>query len=141
MAQVPSSANDRNAIRKIQRDFAKAWNQGDPNAMAANWAGDGDMINPFGREVRGQAGVEKLFAEERHTFAQGSYIAVDVKSIRFFNPDVAMVDCAFEVTGAHAPDGRELPPLKGLYANVLTRKQGKWQVAACRVMVPAPAPA
>jgi uncharacterized protein (TIGR02246 family) len=141
MAQAKSNANEKQAIRKQQRGFAAAWNKDNVGAMAAFWAEDGDIINPFGRVAKGRAEVEKLFAEEHSTFAKGSQLKVDINSIRFIKPDVAVVDCAWEASGMAAANGSELPPLKGLYAAVVVKRRGKWEIAAFRPWVPVSPPA
>lgn len=140
MAQIKGSAKDRQAIRKVQNDFAAAWNQADTKAMAGLWAENGDLINPFGREAKGRKAIEKLFAEERSTLAKDTNFAVRVRAVRFLKPDVVVVDCAWEVAGIHGADGSELPPLKGLYTAVMSKKQGQWQIAASRPMVPVAPP-
>lgn len=141
MPQAKSNANERQAIRKQQRGFVAAWNKDKVGAMAGFWAEDGDLINPFGRVASGRAEVEKVFAEEHSTFAKGSQFKLDVNSIRFIKPDVAVVDCAWEASGMSAANGSDLPPLKGLYAAVMVKRRGKWEITACRAMVPESAPA
>lgn len=141
MAQAKSDAGERHLIRKQQRGFAAAWNKDKAGAMAALWAEEGDLINPFGRVAKGRPEVEKLFTEEHDTFAKGSNFAIRVDSIRFIKPDVALVDCAWEAAGMAAETGNEVPPLRGLYAAVMVRRRGKWEITAFRAMVPQSPPA
>lgn len=61
-------------------------------------------------------------------------------SVRFLKPDVAVVDGAWETTGAHTSSGKELPTLKGFYTLVLVKKKGRWLVASSRTMVPVSPP-
>ncbi len=141
MRKTKGSAKDREAIRKLHADFGAAWDRDDARGMAACWAADGDLVNPFGRVAKGRRAVEQLLAEEHSGFAKGTHMANKVDAIRFLGPGVAVVDVSWLVTGAHAADGTELEPLKGSYAAVMCKKKGLWAVAASRVMIPASTPA
>ncbi len=141
MQKTKGSAKDREAIRKLHADFAAAWGRDDARGMAACWAADGDLINPFGRVAKGRRAIERLLAEEHSGFAKGTHMANKVDAIRFLEPGVAVVDVSWLVTGAHAADGAELEPLKGTYAAVMCKSKGRWEVSASRVLIPTPAPA
>ncbi len=141
MGKTTGSAKDREAIRKLHADFAAAWERDDAEGMAACWAADGDLVNPFGRVAKGRRAVEQLFAEERSGFVKSAQFASRVEAIRFLKPDVAIVDVFWLITGAHAADGTELEPLKGTYAAVTCKSKGRWGVSACRGRIPTRAPA
>ena len=51
-------------VRAVEDAFVAAWNKHDTKALAAGWAPDGDLINPFGRWAKGRAEVEKLLGEQ-----------------------------------------------------------------------------
>ncbi len=128
------------AIRKPVADFAAAWNADDARAMAMMWTDDGDLVQPGGRMTRGRSEIEKRLAEEHSFFYKGSQFTSTVDSIRFIRPDVAVVDGAWQAVGVRAPNGKELPALKGLYTLVVSKKGGKWQAVSSRTMVPAAPP-
>ncbi len=135
-----SHARDEEAIRGLASEFARAWNAGDPAAMAALWTEDGDFIQPAGRKTQGRSEIEKRLAEEYSYFYKGSHFSSTVDSVRFLKPDVAILDGAWETVGAHTPKGGPLPPLKGLYTLIVVKKAGRWHVASSRTMIPARPP-
>lgn len=141
MGKTTGSAKDREAIRKLHADFAAAWDRDDAKGMAACWAANGDLVNPFGRVAKGRRAVEQLLAEEHSGFVKNTQFASRVEAIRFLKPDVAVVDVSWLITGAHAADGTELEPVKGTYAAVMCKSKGRWEVSASRVLIPTPAPA
>jgi len=67
--------SDEAGIRATDEVFAAAWNKHDAKAMAATWAKDGDLVNPFGRVAKGRAEVEG-------TVDRGNGLRVVVLSIK-----------------------------------------------------------
>src|SRR5262249_6545605 len=102
-----SDAADEAAIKARSPDFAATWNRHDPKALAAFWAEDGDLINPWGRLATGRAEIEKLFQDEQGPAGMLRATTFDVKSdtVRFVSPDVAVDDWETVITGAFNPDG------------------------------------
>ena len=45
---------DTAAIHARTQEFLAAWNRHDAKEMAAVWAPDGDLVNPFGRAAKGR---------------------------------------------------------------------------------------
>ncbi len=141
MGKTTGSAKDREAIRKLHADFAAAWERDNAKGMAACWAANGDLVNPFGRVAKGRRAVEQLFVEERSGFVKSAQFASRVEEIRFLKPDVAIVDIFWLITGAHAADGIQVEPLKGTYTAVTCKSKDRWEVSACRGRIPTRAPA
>ncbi|HKI67962.1 MAG TPA: SgcJ/EcaC family oxidoreductase, partial [Verrucomicrobiae bacterium] len=96
-------------IRQRHDEWAAAWNKHDPKLMAAFWAADGDLINPFGLHARGTAELEKLFTEEHAGKMAGTTYAGTIESIRYLGESVAIVDVAGEISGMKGPDGAAAP--------------------------------
>jgi len=131
------------AIHQRHDEWTAAWNKHDPKLLAAFFTVDGDLINPWGRQAKGAAEIEKLFTDE-HTgtgFAVGSTYSGTIESIRYLGKNVAIVDVAGEVHLAKAADGTEPPPVKHHLTWVAEKQHGKWMAAACRPCIPAPMPA
>lgn len=85
------------------QEFAAAWNRHDPKALAAFWAPDGDLINPFGRVAKGRAEVEKLFTDEHSAFMKGTTFTLTGMTVRLLAPNIAFTDWDVEISGMHAP--------------------------------------
>src|SRR4051794_15177962 len=131
------------AIRQRHDEWVAAWNRHDPKAMAAFFVADGDLINPFGRQAKGTAEIEKLFTGEQTGGMAGTTYASTIESIRYIGKNVAIVDVAGEISGMKGPDGTAAPPFKHHATWIAEKKAGKWMADGARafVLVPAPAPA
>jgi uncharacterized protein (TIGR02246 family) len=140
-AVAAESAGDEAAIRQVTERFVAAWNQNDWKAMAALWAPDGDLINPFGRVASGRAAVEQLFHDEQTGVMKGTTYTIGEQSIRMIAPDVALVEWASTVTGMKRKDGSEAPPFVHHVTVVLKKIDGKWMTEAARPVVYLPPPA
>jgi uncharacterized protein (TIGR02246 family) len=119
--------------------FKAAWDKHDPQAMAALWTEDGDLINPFGRFAKGRAEVEKLFRDEHTGMMKGTTFNILSDSSREIAPDVAVGDWEAEITGMQGPDG-PMPPLKNHITVVYVKRNGQWWVAAARPEMFPPTP-
>src|SRR5688572_16746766 len=85
-------AADDQAIKDRVDQFQAAWNKHDAKAMAAIWAEDGDLINPFGATAQDRAEVEKVFNHEHAHAFKGSTYTTSAVTVRSVAPDVAVAD-------------------------------------------------
>lgn len=129
------------AIRKRHDEFIAAWNKHDAKLMAAFFAADGDLVNPFGRQAKGIAAIEKLFADEHAGVMAKTRYAGSIESIRYLGKDVAIVDTNGEVTGMKGADGADAPPFKHHVIWIAHKDAGKWSAVAARAFVTLPPPA
>jgi uncharacterized protein (TIGR02246 family) len=137
MATTAAAEGTEATVLKVHEEFAAEWNKNDYKAMAAHFADDADLINPLGRVAKGKAEIEKLYQDEQTTSFKGSRFTSDCKSgVRIIKPNVAVVTCAFEVTGGKLPDGQAMPALKGLYTATMLKTKNKWRIVAGRPMIP-----
>jgi uncharacterized protein (TIGR02246 family) len=127
-------------IEKRTAEFVAAWNRHDPQTMASVWAPDGDLINPFGRWVKGRAEVAKLLTEEQSGVMKATTFTTTAIKVRTLAPGVALADWDFTIAGMTAPDGSTMPTHTFHGANVWEKKGGTWFVLAARPMLPAPLP-
>jgi len=133
-------AADEKALKARADEFVAAWDKDDAKGLAAIFAPDGDLINPFGRVVRGRAEVEKLFAEEHATFSKGTHYEIRSLQTRLLGADAAVQDWDVDLTGMKGPDGGAMPPLKHHVTVVYAKKGGQWWAVAARPAVPVPPP-
>jgi uncharacterized protein (TIGR02246 family) len=83
-------AEEEAAIRASVAAYVVAFNQGDAKAIAAQWSPDAVYSNPMtGDEVTGREAIEAqlvgIFKDSK-----GTKIEVDINSIRFLSPSVAI---------------------------------------------------
>jgi len=128
---MAAAQTDEAAIRKLSSDFFAAWTRHDVKAMAATFAEDGDLINPYGRVAKGRVEIEKLLTEEHSGPFKGTSYEASV-SLRMMGPAVAFGDWESTVVGMHDPAGQALPPFKHHVAVVYVKKGGQWLTGAAR---------
>ena len=130
---------DEELLHQLASGFETAWGQGDAAAVAAFWTEDGDTLNENGH-FQGRSAVEENYRQGFETIYKGTSIDIEMTSVRFLQPGVAVADGTYEVTGATGPEGEELPAVKGLWMNVNVKVGGKWHISCSRPMVPVEAP-
>lgn len=128
--------SDEDMLREMQKTFDAAWSAGDAKTMAALWAADGDSIGPDGSVASGRAEIENGFAEILVGMYKGTTMSGGATSIRFIQPDVALVDGTFEISGIKGADGKDMPNEKGMFTDIVVKQGDQWQIACSRPMVP-----
>jgi uncharacterized protein (TIGR02246 family) len=122
----------KDAIEKLNRNWVAAWNAHDAKKMAAMWAQDGDLINPFGRKAANRAEIEKLFVEEQSGVMKASTYKIDSFSVRQLNSATAVGDWESLVTGMVDPAGKALPAFPHHVFIVYVNEGGRWWAASTR---------
>ena len=130
----PANAADEKAVARIATDWADAWNRHDAAGLAKVFSERGDMINPKGDVAKGHQQVLKLFQDEQAGQLKQSKMALTCEPARFFDANVAGVDCDFTVEGITGPEAPAL--LRGHMTNVVVRDGARWSVVSLRAMVP-----
>jgi len=139
-AQMAGNRAGEDAIRRLSADFAAAWAKDDAKAMAALWAPDGDLINPWLRVAKGRVEIEKLFQDEHSAAMKGTTYGIKFDGVRFLGPDTAIAEWDSTISGMKGPDGSAMPPLPHHVTMVLQQKEGKWWIVAGRPMIAPPPP-
>lgn len=136
MARESSEA----AIRATDVAFAAAWNHHDAAAMAATWAQDGDLINPFGRVAKGRVAIQTMLTDEHSKVFRSSTYTPGQLSIRFIDPDVAVAESETAISGALNPDGTPAPTMNVHIIRVIEKRDGKWLTVTARPVIYPAAP-
>ena len=118
--QLVGSEADEKAIRATADVFVKAFNASDAQAIGDLWAADARYTDESGQSYYGGPAIEKeyatLFKEHR-----GATMTVNIDSIRFLGPDIAIEKgiATVKLPGAEAASGAR-------YTVVHARRDGKW---------------
>ena len=113
-------AEDEAAIRKMVESYTSAFNKRDAKAVAAHWLPEAVYTDPDTRmQIVGRNALEKYFAEEFKD-SKNAKLTVDVESIRFISPSVALEQGRASVS----EPGKE--PTKSRYSAVHVKRDGKW---------------
>jgi uncharacterized protein (TIGR02246 family) len=122
-----NSADDA-ALKQVVAGFSNGWNTHDAHSMCASLADDVDWVNWRGEELGTRQGVEdehtKLFAD----LYKNSHRVDTVKSIRYVNPELAVVDDYWTMTGARKRDGSDWPYRAGYSNFLMAKRNGRWIV-------------
>jgi uncharacterized protein (TIGR02246 family) len=123
---------EEKALLKNAENFVNAFHKGDAKALAAFWTEDGDYTDLTGRVLKGRAEIEKtfntLFAENK-----GLKVRIDIESIKFVTPEVAVED---GMTSVMPADGQ--PPSRARYTIVHVKRDSKWYLSSVREALYAP---
>jgi uncharacterized protein (TIGR02246 family) len=113
-------AADKAAIEKAVTSYTVAFNARDAKALAAHWSPEAVYVNPLtGSQVEGREAIVKEFtailAELKDT-----KLAVDVESIRFISPGVAVENGVAKLISAKGE------PDESSYTAIHVKRDGKW---------------
>jgi len=131
----PKPQGAEQEIRARSEVFAAAWNRHDFKAKAAFWAMDGDLIDPWGVNVKGRPALEKFFQDQHATVFKQSRYQIAKIATRSVKPDVAVVDWDATISGMTTPEGSEQPPLLHHVTLVMTKEANEWMFVAVRPVV------
>lgn len=122
VAQTPDEA----AIRRVVDAFTKAYDAGDSKAIGALFTPEAEIVSEDGTAQQGRDAIETEFADVFKQHPKAS-IKVDVKSIRFVSPVLAIEEGTSIVT--HDP---EETSEHTRYEVVHVKQSGVWQMASAR---------
>jgi uncharacterized protein (TIGR02246 family) len=133
-AQFKASPEDEAAIKKIMRQWLESFEKRDASLRNGLLTEDTVFFNAFGFEREGKVDVSAFWKE---LFASGTFdqakVTVPKEKIRFFGPDLAIVDRFEEVTGQRGVEtGKALPLRKVQLTFVMMKRDGSWLVAYYR---------
>jgi uncharacterized protein (TIGR02246 family) len=137
---APAAMSDEDLMESNMDDFEKAWAAGDAKAIAAQFTADGDFMSPQGELSKGPAEIEQRYREVLDGMYKGTSVALDMTSMTEIEPEVALVQGTYEITGMKSADGSELPAVKGQFMNVVVKHGDHFMVHSSRPMAPVKAP-
>ena len=126
-AQSPPPSADEAAIRAIVAKYVNARELRDPALIEALFTADADQHTTAGEWRRGRAQVVQgaLGSSERNPGSR----TIQVASVRFITPDVALADGPYEIATAGV--------VRKMWTTITLKREGRdWRIAAIRNMVP-----
>ncbi len=128
-------ADDEAAIRASGAAFIEAYNARDAKKLASLWSPEAVYIDPAtGEEIVGREAIEKEF-EEAFSDKKDAKLAVDLGSIEFVSPNVAVIrGVAHVISPNEQPEDSE-------FTSVRVKQNGKWlidRVSEIEIEKPAP---
>ena len=121
MLAGPALAQSKEAIQKLNDEWAAAFNKGDADAVAALYTADAYVLPPGAPMVKGRADIQKFWADAMQHHGDIKLTTLDVKPL---GPDAAreIGTAVLSTKGANPQD----EALK--YAVVWQREDGQWKL-------------
>jgi uncharacterized protein (TIGR02246 family) len=148
LGQTPDSTiegkpQDQAAIRKLMEDLTVAWNKHDVASFSMVFAEDADFTNWRGTlRIHGREAIKDAHIDGFTGMFRKSKLTVTDTHIRFFAPDVAAVQCEWELVGTIDYDGKgTVPPRKYFPLMVAAKEKGNWLIAVYHNVLFQPLPA
>lgn len=121
-----NTSKDEALVRDIPQQIARGWSEGDGSVIAAVYADDGVLVAGHGVVVRGPADIARYHNEQFLSELKGSKLTVQVASVRFLEPDVAILQTE---GGILWPGQTELAAGNlGIQSFVVVKRGGQWRV-------------
>lgn len=125
-------SRDEADIRKLETGLQEAWNHHDMRAWANLFAEDADFVNVVGWWWKGRPEIERKHTDAHAFIFRESTLSIDEVHIRFLTPQIAVVHVLWSLVGQKKPDGTPGPPRKGIFMQVLQKREGKWLISAAQ---------
>jgi len=130
-AQAQTKPSDADAaIKQTIAAYTDAFNRHDGHAQALTYTEDAELTNTRGMSYHGRKEIERRFTFNFSGRYKDAHRTDTVTKIWMLTPEIALVQARFEMTGAKADDGSEIPIRKGLIDPIM-RKQpdGHWLIS------------
>jgi uncharacterized protein (TIGR02246 family) len=128
--------SDEDMIRARTDEFELAVSNGDAKAIGALFVENSDLVDQAGTMHHGRAAIEERYQKLFEGPYKGAQANLEITSVRFVRPDIAIIDGTYELAGMKSAEGQDLPALKGMYTNVSVKENGQWMLHCSRPMLP-----
>ena len=122
------------AIRDILKEEVAAWNKGDANAYSQHFATDGTFTNLLGMFFQGREAFRERHEQIFRGASRGSTKQLDLVSLKFVCPNVAIVETLQTVMGFQkllpGTSADTKGRLRTRLLQVLVKDGGEWKIAA-----------
>lgn len=127
-SQNAPNATDEAAIRALVQKCIEGWNKGSGEAFAAQFAEDSDFVVANGRHDKGRRQTASAHQQIFDTFFKGTRLWLQVKSVRFLRPDVALVHTLSKVLKPGESDTSPEPEFIQTWA--VSKRGNEWLIDA-----------
>jgi len=131
---------DEDMIRARTDEFEQAVSSADSKAIGALFIEDGDLVDQAGMMHHGRMAIVERYQKLFEGPYKGTQANLEISSVRFVRPEIAVIDGTYELTGMKSAEGQDLPAVKGMFTNVSVKQNGQWMLHCSRPMLPMKAP-
>ena len=126
------TSQDEHAVQSLPQAFCDAWAKRDGHALAQIMAEDVDFVTVAGVYLHSRADFEKFHIRLLNgRFKESTNTPVQT-TVRFLNPDLAVVHWSWRIEGDKNFDGSPRQPRFGLMTMVAAKRNGKWLVVVAQ---------
>lgn len=119
-------AADEQLIRSIPDKIAAGWSKGDGRAIADVYAEGGTLVAGDGKVTQSRAEIARYHDQQFAAFLKGTRLTVEVKSLRFVSPDIAIMHTE---GGILWPGEVQVAPRnRGVQSFVAVKNDGVWRI-------------
>ena len=126
------SRSDTVAVRDIVRNEIETWNKGDAVGYSRDFAAAGTFTNIRGQFFTGYPGYLKQHEVIFQGIFKNSTVKMDIASLIFITPDVAILETVSTVSGAaQSPPGvtrDEQGRIRTRLMQVVAKQNGAWKI-------------
>jgi len=127
---VSGSAEDKKAIERAYQNWYTAWKTKDYKLASQDYSDDAIWVNAFGMRRVGREEIEitlkRVFDMANVTAGKSKTVE---KTVRFIDPDIALVTSRVERIGQQTRAGKEFTR-KTSHLRVFVKSAGKWQIVS-----------
>jgi uncharacterized protein (TIGR02246 family) len=126
---LPSTA--QRSPEEIPALFARAWNERDPDALAALFDEDAEFVNVIGERWHNRESIRKAHAYGLERIFNQSQLSIDETKVKLLSPGIAVVHARMTLSGqAAAGEVRQPGARTSIVSFVVHRIVDRWQCAS-----------
>lgn len=117
------------AIREIVLSATQGWMEYDVERATSEYADDAYFFNAFGRERNGKEAIAEFIGGVLKSagYRAGKKTPVEVRSIRFLRPDLAIVHTYWETVGQLNQDETAVGVRRSHIFRTMVKRNERWQ--------------
>jgi uncharacterized protein (TIGR02246 family) len=124
-----NASSDEAAVRDVVQKYVNARELRDPKAVEELFTEDADQLVSDGVWRKGREAIVKgTLASSQQS---GGHRTIEVESVRFLSPDVAVADGRYTLAGTNGA------PARLMWTSILLTRKNGWRIAGIRNMLPA----
>ena len=131
-ARAQNPSKDERAIRSVAAHWQNDWNNHNYKALANLLVPDGDYINDGGAWLRGRAEIVNWYASEHRQMYLGSHWTNNEVTIRFLQPDIAIVHITWGIRGDLDQKGLPRKGRPGISTWLLVKLGDGWKIRSAQ---------
>jgi uncharacterized protein (TIGR02246 family) len=117
--------NDELEVHALYQELLERWNERNAQGYADLFLEDGGIVGFDGSTVDTRAEIFAHLAEIFTHHATAEYVA-KIRSVRFLNPDVAVLSA---VAGLVPPGGSDINPAVNAVQTLVAQRKDQWRIA------------